>query len=79
MITCFPVKLYSRSQRERLADFVAGLQNVERVEVLPFHQMGEKKWEALGLEYRLGNRPPPPPELVQRVQEQFRKRELLAF
>ena len=28
-----------------------GLGNVERVEVLPFHQMGRFKWERLGLDY----------------------------
>ncbi|HMQ29865.1 MAG TPA: pyruvate formate-lyase-activating protein [Chloroflexaceae bacterium] len=34
-----------------LAGFVAGLGNVERVEVLPFHQMGRPKWAELGLDY----------------------------
>ena len=32
------------------AAFAASLGNVERVEVLPFHQMGRYKWERLGLE-----------------------------
>ena len=35
------------------AAFAASLGNVERVEVLPFHQMGRYKWERLGLEYTL--------------------------
>lgn len=35
-----------------LADFVATLTNVERVEVLPFHQMGEYKWDQLGYDYK---------------------------
>jgi len=35
------------------ADFAAKLGNVERVEVLPFHQMGRYKWERLGREYEL--------------------------
>src|SRR5262245_32128853 len=36
-----------------IAAFAAGLGNVERVEVLPFHQMGRFKWEKLGLDYTL--------------------------
>lgn len=41
-----------------LAAFVAGLPNVERVEVLPFHQLGRQKWAALGLDYPLRAAPP---------------------
>jgi pyruvate formate lyase activating enzyme len=38
-----------------VADFVAGLQTVERVEVLPFHQLGRTKWAATGEKYLLGD------------------------
>ena len=41
------------------AAFAASLGNVERVEVLPFHQMGSFKWDRLGLEYTLRNTDPP--------------------
>jgi len=41
------------------AAFAAGLGNVERVEVLPFHQMGRYKWERLGLNYTLEKTEPP--------------------
>ena len=34
---------------EHLAAFAGGLGNVERVDVLPFHQMGEHKWKKLGI------------------------------
>jgi pyruvate formate lyase activating enzyme len=40
-----------------VADFVAPMKNVEWVEVLPFHQMGAFKWQALGLEYKLSDLP----------------------
>jgi pyruvate formate lyase activating enzyme len=38
-----------------IARFAAALGTVERVEVLPFHQMGRFKWEKLGLDYTLAD------------------------
>jgi len=63
---------------EKLADFVSGLKNVERVEILPFHKMGEFKWKELGLDYELTDTPPPTPETVERVRLQFEARGLSA-
>jgi pyruvate formate lyase activating enzyme len=63
----------------KVAGFAAGLGNVERVDVLPFHHMGKFKWDQLGIEYQLGNIEPPPPELVQRVCAQFRRAGLKAY
>ncbi|MGB4780343.1 pyruvate formate-lyase-activating protein [Microbacterium sp.] len=45
---------------------------VSRVEVLPFHQMGRDKWDALGREYHLADTQPPTPELTERVRARFR-------
>src|SRR5215510_4902922 len=56
----------------KLAKFSASLGTVERVDVLPFHQMGRFKWKKLGLNYTLDEVKPPTPELVQRVCYQFR-------
>ncbi len=56
---------------EGLAAFAAGLGVVERVDVLPFHKMGEFKWRELGLPYRLANTEPPSIELVRRVRALF--------
>ena len=39
-------------EMEAVADFGASLGVVERVEILPFHQMGKYKWERLGLDYQ---------------------------
>jgi pyruvate formate lyase activating enzyme len=61
---------------EGVAEFLATLANVERVEILPFHKMGEHKWEALNLEYRLKNTESPSKDLINRVQDQFRQRML---
>jgi pyruvate formate lyase activating enzyme len=57
---------------DQLAAFAADLGNIERVDVLPFHQMGRFKWEKLGLDYKLNDVQPPAPELVARVCDQFR-------
>jgi pyruvate formate lyase activating enzyme len=55
-----------------VARFAAGLGNVQRVDVLPFHQMGRHKWQKLGLEYRLGDVAPPGADAVERACEAFR-------
>ena len=55
---------------EALAEYAHKL-GMEKVEVLPFHKMGESKWEALNLPYTLKNTPPPSPELVRKVKGIF--------
>ena len=62
-----------------IARFAAKLGNVERVEVLPFHQMGRFKWERLGLAYTLAATEPPTTELCEQACEVFRKEGLKAF
>lgn len=59
-----------------LADFLTTLNNIERVEVLPFHKMGEFKWTSLGYEYALGNTQSPDDEGQERAREIFRSRGL---
>lgn len=46
-------------EMEALARFGASLGVVERVEILPFHQMGKYKWERLNLDYQLAETEPP--------------------
>lgn len=70
---------------DAVADYAASLQGlgpgdaVERVEILPFHQMARTKWHALGLPYPLQDTEPPSAELNERVQAQFRARGLTVF
>jgi len=63
----------------QIAKFAGGLGNVERVDVLPFHQMGLFKWKELKLEYTLENVEPPTHELVERVVAQFSAEGLTAY
>jgi pyruvate formate lyase activating enzyme len=55
-----------------LAAFAAELANIERVDVLPFHQLGRWKWEQLRMEYSLKEVGPPSAELIERACEHFR-------
>ncbi len=56
----------------QIAAFAAGLGNVERVDVLPFHQMGRFKWRELGMDYSLSDIEPPSEDAIERVCGQFR-------
>jgi pyruvate formate lyase activating enzyme len=67
-----------REEMEQLADFAAGLGVVERVEILPFHQMGRYKWNNLGLDYTLDATEPPTPAQVSDAIGIFRSRGLQA-
>jgi pyruvate formate lyase activating enzyme len=57
---------------EEIARCAADLGTVERVEVLPFHQLGRYKWKELGIDYTLNDTEPPTPEMLERACEQFR-------
>jgi pyruvate formate lyase activating enzyme len=62
-----------------LARFVAGLRNVERVDVPPFHRMATAKYQRLGLRFPLADVAPPDDMLLNRVRAQFREQGLNAI
>jgi len=62
----------------QIAAFTAELGNVERVEVLPFHQMGRFKWQTLGIRYALEHTEPPTSEALEEACGIFRARGLSA-
>jgi pyruvate formate lyase activating enzyme len=64
---------------KNLAKFVSGLGNVERVDVLPFHQMGRFKWKELRLPYLLENVAPPSTAETDRIISIFNSEGLKAY
>ncbi|HKO98727.1 MAG TPA: pyruvate formate-lyase-activating protein [Pyrinomonadaceae bacterium] len=64
---------------KQIAKFAASLGKVERVDVLPFHQLGRFKWKELGISYALDHTEPAPHELVERTCAQFRAEGLTAY
>jgi pyruvate formate lyase activating enzyme len=54
---------------EKTADYIRSLGVVEKVEVLPYHSMGEYKWEEMGYEYPLKGVEKPSAELVDHAED----------
>ena len=51
----------------KLKEFLNTLKNVEKVEILPYHDLGKFKWEELGGKYELGNVKFPTNEDIQKA------------
>jgi pyruvate formate lyase activating enzyme len=62
-----------------IAKFAADLGNVNRVDVLPFHQLGKYKWQQLGIPYALAETRPPEDEQIERACDVFRNAGLLTY
>ncbi len=54
-----------------LAKFVATLTNVERMEIIPFHKMGEEKYHRSGLPYNLTDTPVPTASQIENARRIF--------
>lgn len=56
-----------------LAAFVKTLQNVQRLEVLPYHKMADYKWQELGIENKLADTPEPDEAMIFRTKANLQK------
>jgi len=56
-----------------LASYLNDFTNIQKVELLPFHKMGETKWEALELPYTLSKTLPPKDKKMDELTEIFYK------
>ena len=63
----------------KTAEFAGALGNVERVDVLPFHQMGRYKWEQLGKAYTIGDLEPPTRDIIDQACAVFRTEGLKTY
>ena len=54
---------------KELYEFIKTLNNVEKVEVLPYHTFGEYKWKELGYNYPLAGIEPPTKERIKNANE----------
>ncbi len=61
----------SREEIRRIAEFIHG-NEPECVELLRFHRMAEAKYRALGMEYAMGNTPPPPEEEMEEYRAEMK-------
>lgn len=57
------------NDRDSLIGFINSYESIERVDILPYHDLGRSKWEELNIRYPLEGLEPPLPEVV----EEFRK------
>lgn len=54
---------------KKLDKFIKGLSNIENIELLPFHKIGEYKWKELDLDYKLYDTPPANEIDIERVRK----------
>jgi len=54
------------------AEYVSAFKNIERVDILPFHQMGIHKWEQIGEEYKLKDVQSPTQEQIKKASDIFK-------
>ncbi len=56
----------------QLAEFIKPMKNIEKVELLPYHELGKHKWEAMGETYQLAGISPPSRDTMEKIKTVFR-------
>jgi len=63
---------------EEMGKYLSRYKVISRVEILPFHKMGEYKWKELNLKYELEDTQPPEKESVEKIKNILSKHHLQA-
>ena len=50
-----------------LGKFIEPMKNIEKIEMLPYHELGKHKWTAMGEIYPLDGVSPPPRETMEEI------------
>ncbi|HEY9059871.1 MAG TPA: pyruvate formate-lyase-activating protein [Pseudobacteroides sp.] len=58
---------------ENMAEFLSHYTVISKIELLPFHKMGEYKWKSLGFDYELLHTSEPTKESIIKVKDIFKK------
>jgi pyruvate formate lyase activating enzyme len=64
----------SMEDAKELARVISQYDNIEKVEILPFHKLGEFKWKELNEPYTLSETEPPSRELIEKIRDLFREK-----
>lgn len=54
---------------QNMKQYLSQFENLEKIEVLPFHKLGEEKWKMLQEKYELADIQPPSEELLKQVKD----------
>jgi pyruvate formate lyase activating enzyme len=57
-----------------LAEFIKPMANVEKIELLPYHELGAHKWQAFGESYSLAHISPPTTQTMEAIKQVFVER-----
>lgn len=61
---------------DKMGEYLSRYTVISRLEILPFHKMGEYKWKQLGLKYDLEETPVPEKESIERIKNILKKHQL---
>ena len=59
------------SSVRQLAEFIKPMKNIDKVELLPYHELGKHKWEAMGETYQLTGIAPPSRDTMEKIKAVF--------
>jgi len=67
----------SKEDVVKLCDFIKEFKNIERVDILPYHDYGKEKWVALGYKYPLEDLPIPSKKAIEEFKSYIKEHTLV--